>query len=75
MESTTKIDISDEKPTEKIDRRISVAAMLDWTDELYSANCISYLDYLENACHPYGTSNFGHLGPGVSMVLHDTSRR
>jgi tRNA-dihydrouridine synthase len=75
MESTTKIDISDEKPTEKIDRRISVAPMMDWTDELYSAFCISNLDCLENACHLYGTSISGHLGSGASIVLHDHSRR
>jgi hypothetical protein len=33
MESTTKIGISDEKPAGKIDRRVSVAPMMDWTDD------------------------------------------
>jgi tRNA-dihydrouridine synthase A len=32
MESTIKTGISDEKPAGKIDRRISVAPMMDWTD-------------------------------------------
>jgi hypothetical protein len=35
MESPTKIGISDEKPAGKIDRRISVAPMMDWTEELH----------------------------------------
>jgi tRNA-dihydrouridine synthase A len=32
MESTTKIGISSDQKVAKIDRRISVAPMMDWTD-------------------------------------------
>jgi hypothetical protein len=37
MESTIKIGISHKKPAEKIDRRISVAPMMDWTDKYRSS--------------------------------------
>jgi tRNA-dihydrouridine synthase len=30
----------------KLDRRVAVAPMMDWTDEVYSAFCISNLDCL-----------------------------
>jgi len=34
MQSTGKIGISTEKNAQTIDRRISVAPMMDWTDEV-----------------------------------------
>jgi hypothetical protein len=34
MENTAKIGISSEKPRVLIDRRLSVAPMMDWTDEV-----------------------------------------
>jgi hypothetical protein len=34
---STKIGISDDFPRGKIDRRISVAPMMDWTDEVNSS--------------------------------------
>jgi len=42
-----------------LDRRISVAPMMDWTDDLKSSFYINGLGLLENPCQLYGTSNFG----------------
>ena len=42
-----------------LDRRISVAPMMDWTDDLKSSFYINGLGLLENPCHLYGTSKFG----------------
>jgi hypothetical protein len=37
MESTGKIGLSSEEKAAKIDRRVSVAPMMDWTDEFHFA--------------------------------------
>jgi hypothetical protein len=43
-EKPTKIGISAEFSRKKLDRRISVAPMMDWTDEFNRANEIMNLD-------------------------------
>jgi tRNA-dihydrouridine synthase A len=56
MESTIKIGISDEEAAKKIDRRISVAPMMDWTDRHcrfflrgFSANVLLYTEMITGA--------------------------
>ena len=39
-----------------MDRRISVAPMMDWTDESYFISWISYLESPKKACLLYVTS-------------------
>jgi tRNA-dihydrouridine synthase len=41
----------------KLDRRVAVAPMMDWTDEVCFAFEVSDLRALKKACHLYGTSN------------------
>jgi hypothetical protein len=48
-EKPTDIGISDGFSREKLDRRISVAPMMDWTDEFNQANKIMNLEAVELA--------------------------
>ncbi len=59
MEDTARIGIASEKQWDLIDRKVSVAPMMDWTDDLNCAFYINSLGLPENACHLYGTTNFG----------------
>ena len=54
-----KIGISDEFSRGKIDRRISVAPMMDWTYEVHFTLQILYLVMRRKACHLYVTSESG----------------
>jgi hypothetical protein len=48
-EMPIKIGVSTEFPRGKVDRRISVAPMMDWTDELSQTNKIMNLEAVELA--------------------------
>jgi len=54
----TKVGLSDDFSREKIDRRISVAPMRDWTDDRRFCLCISHLHAPESACLLYVSSKF-----------------
>ncbi len=57
MENTGKIGIASEKPRVLIDRRLSVAPMMDWTDKVEFASWFSDLGNVKKACHLYVSSN------------------
>jgi len=48
-------------PRGNIDRRISVAPMMDWTDEVYFIRQVSGLQVLKKACHLYVTSKLAGI--------------
>jgi hypothetical protein len=56
MESTVKIGNSVENSAGKIDRRISVAPMMDWSDEVRSILQIKWLGAAKLACLLYVSS-------------------
>ena len=58
MENPIKVGIAAENKCTLIDRRVSIAPMMDWTDEVYSGLNIKSLQLREKAWHLYGTSEF-----------------
>src|SRR6516164_5300028 len=54
-----KIGLSDDLPRGKIDRRISVARMMDWTDDAQTTLAIRCLRVYGNACLLYVSSAAG----------------
>ncbi len=56
VERSAEIGMSSDKPTAKIDRRISVAPMMDWIDDLQTSLPIKLLRSAENACLLYVSS-------------------
>ena len=54
-----------------VDRRISCAPMMDWSDVRNSAFYINNLGLLESSCHLYGTSKFRQF---AALVEDDGQR-
>jgi hypothetical protein len=49
-ENAKKMGVSDDFPARKIDRRVSVAPMMDWTDDVLVSFEIKELNGTETAC-------------------------
>jgi hypothetical protein len=62
-----KLGLSDDFSREKIDRRISVAPMMDWTDDRQTALPIRRLQTSADACLLYVSSNFGSISRAIYM--------
>ena len=56
-----KIGIAADFSRKQLDRRISVAPMMDWTDEVNLTNKIIELYAAKMPCHLYGTSILNRL--------------
>jgi hypothetical protein len=56
VEKTTKTGISSEKSSAAVDRRVSVAPMMDWTDDLQNVLRINDLASPDKACLLYVSS-------------------
>jgi hypothetical protein len=63
-EKPREIGLSDDFPREKIDRRIAVAPMMDWTDDTQTSLAIRCLRVYGNACLLYVSS--------ATRVFHGT---
>jgi hypothetical protein len=65
--------MSSEKQRDLIDRKVSVAPMMDWADDLRFLYCIKELTRTENPCRLYVASNFGlsHLPLGALFNAHE----
>jgi hypothetical protein len=59
MESPGKIAISPDQKAAKLDRRVSVAPMMDWTDDRQTSLYVRLLRSLGNACLLYVSSSRG----------------
>jgi tRNA-dihydrouridine synthase len=60
-ENLGKAGVSVGKGSGAIDRRVSVAPMMDWTDEPYFIRCVSDLEARRKACDLYVTSKFAGI--------------
>jgi hypothetical protein len=70
-EMPTKPGVSADFSREKLDRRVSVAPMMDWTDEVNLGNKIIILRGAKKSCLLYVSSGFrcraGARLPGVAL--------
>jgi hypothetical protein len=71
-----KTGIQDDISRAKIDRRISVAPMMDWTDEVHFSFRVSDLPTSKKACLLYVPSkSAGFARRAVTMITPELQRR